>query len=290
MFTYGLRCGATLLLVSAGLLGAEAAKEPSDEKAKTEFLISAVAQSDATLVVLGKRLRGEAATAVLHERLEKAGAEVRTARGFIEVCLRRSEGKEAACEVVLADGKTSLPAAAWFETVLAAHELTLKSLREVPVGPEQIREMIGMLGNEGFAERERATLALARWGKIVLPELEQEEKASEDAEVRARCAKIREAIENAEATALGVLAYIERSGATFLRPGKGFSSFTAQQFSAHLQTKAVLLRCSLTAKPAEFIEKIASMSSLHHASYRVRLADGTETTTREWLKEKFKGE
>jgi len=107
-------------------------------------------------------------------------------------------------------------------------------------------------------------------------------------EVRTRCAHVRQALTDRDHTSAGVLTYIEKSGATFLRPGaRRLGLFTAAEFSAHLQAKAVLQGFSLTRPAAEFIKELASTSTLHGTAYRVRLPDGTERDVKEWLAERF---
>lgn len=151
----------------------------------------------------------------------------------------------------------------------------------------RVKEWTAKLGDADFEAREKATLALAASGRDALPLVEAIEKGSEDLEVRARCAKLREMIAQPEQTAVGVLKHIEGSGLTFLRPGGLRARYDAAGFAKHLQGKAWLAQVSLTCSAREFIEKVATKSSLHGAAYRVRLADGTEKDLADWLEEKF---
>ena len=158
-----------------------------------------------------------------------------------------------------------------------------------PKEPLQTKELLPRLGSESFEEREDATVALIQKGAAALDEIASYEKSTQDAEVQVRCAKIRAAIGNPAQTALGVLALIESSKATFLRPGAArFKVLTGEQFAAHLRAKATFQKFTLTRPAAEFIDEVAAKSTLHGQAYRIKLEDGTEKELKEWLEEKAK--
>ena len=197
--------------------------------------------------------------------------------------------------IVCADGKTRIAMAVWLETTLSAHELTLAQVKAgVQTGPsaqldmERVNALCAQLGDPAFDVREKATAELIRTGPAVAEHLGQLEKETKDPEIAQRCVKIRAALEDLDQTAIGVLRYIEQSGGTFFRPGGRRTDYDGPGFSAHLQGKALLRSLSITAPANEFIDKIASTSSLHNTTYRVRLADGTEMDVKVWLGKRFK--
>ena len=116
------------------------------------------------------------------------------------------------------------------------------------------------------------------------------EKETKDPEIALRCVKIREALEDLDQTALGVLRYIEKSNGRFFRPKGSRTDFDGPHFSAHLQAKAMLFSFSLTRPAKEFVDEIASRSSLRHTAYRIRLPNGTEMDVKEWLGKRFRQE
>lgn len=153
---------------------------------------------------------------------------------------------------------------------------------------ERMKALFTKLGHEDFEEREKAMVELIDMGPGIRDELVKLEKETKDAEVAHRCATIRESLAGVEQTALGVLQYIEKSGGTFFRHGGRRTNFDGPKFAAHLRAKAVLGRFSLTGSAKEFIQKVATTSSLHGTAYRVLLPDGTELDVKEWLGKKYR--
>ncbi len=76
-----------------------------------------------------------------------------------------------------------------------------------------------------------------------------------------------------------LLKEVARSGCTFIRNGKRHS---ARDASAHLKSKW-RHNAHLIDSTEEFIEKIASKSSISGKPYRIRCRGQTEQTTGEWL-------
>jgi len=183
-------------------------------------------------------------------------------------------------------------AAFFISTLLAAGETAS------PKGPPKpdaahIKTLLDALGNDSFDEREKATEELVKLGPAAIDAILAREKESPELEIRARCAKLREAIGDPTATALAVLAKIEKTEATFVRPGASRLSltkhyFTGIEFAKHLRTKAAVQNVTLTTPAGEFVDKIASESALKQTPYTVRLADGTERELRAWLSETLK--
>ncbi len=178
------------------------------------------------------------------------------------------------------------------ETVLFAHELTRTSQTPlVPAPPdraETFNALLAKLGDDSFETREKATMELIRKGPAIKTDLEKAEKDTTDPEVRLRCRQILAALEDVDQTAVGVLEFIEKSEETFLRLGRYRTTYNGPRFSAHLRGKALLAGFSLTGSANKFIEQIASTSSLHGGTYRVRFPDGSETDLKAWLSQKFK--
>ena len=178
--------------------------------------------------------------------------------------------------------------AALFNLTLAAGEAT-------PPKPDaaHLKALLDALGNDSFDEREKATEELVKLGPAAIDAILAREKESADLEIRARCAKLREAIGDPTATALAVLAKIEKTDAMFVRPGASRLSltrhyFSGPEFAKHLRTKATVQNVTLTTPAGEFVEKVASESSIKQAPYTVRLADGTERELKAWLSETLK--
>lgn len=267
--------------------GSAPSDKAADEKAKIEFLLKSLEDSKLEFVRNGGKHTGAKAAEHLRDKWKRAGDKVQTARQFIELCGTKSEMTGDPYQVTLADGKTTIPAAAWLETTLAAHEKA-KAATPAPPDLKRLKECFAKLADESFEEREKATIEIIRMGPAVRAELAKLEADAKDAEVTSRCEKIRKALDDIEATAVGVLRYIEKSNGTFLRPGARHSRYTAERFAAHLQTKAALASFTLTRPAKEFIEQIATKSSLHDTAYRVILPDGTEKDLKEWLGEKFR--
>lgn len=156
-----------------------------------------------------------------------------------------------------------------------------------------LKTLLDALGNESYDEREKATAELVKLGPAAIDAILAREKETADLEIRTRCAKLREAIGDPNATALAVLAKIEKTDGTFVRPGHSRVSltkhwFTGPEFAKHLRAKAAVLNVSLTTPAGEFIEKVASESSIKQQPYRVSLKDGTEKELKDWLGETLK--
>jgi hypothetical protein len=159
--------------------------------------------------------------------------------------------------------------------------------------PEQLKTLIDKLGHDSFDEREKATEELVKLGSAALEAVGAREKESADLEVRARCVQIREAIGDPNATALAVLDKISKSDGMFVRPGSSRISltkhyFTGPEFARHLRKKAALHNFSLSGPAGDFVEKVASESSLKQAPYTIRLNDGSEKELKAWLSETLK--
>ena len=75
-----------------------------------------------------------------------------------------------------------------------------------------------------------------------------------------------------------LLVALERSDATFIRSG---SEYDGRRAAAHLRTKLGSVDRAITAM--QFIDDIASKSSLSGKPYQVRQADGTTTPSRDWF-------
>jgi hypothetical protein len=160
--------------------------------------------------------------------------------------------------------------------------------KPVPViDAKHVKELYQKLGDDSFEVREKATFALIDMGLGIVPELQALVKSSDNPEVKQRIEAIGKAVENLDQTAIAILRYIENSDATFLRPGK-HSKFNGKDFASWLQGKSLLQRVSLTSSAQDFLDKIASESSLHHQPYTVQLPNGTEISLRDWLSKKFK--
>ena len=170
-----------------------------------------------------------------------------------------------------------------------------KPTEPVPTAPapETLKALIDKLGHDSFDEREKATEELVKLGTAALEIVSEHEKKAADLEVRTRCAQIREAIGDPNATALAVLEKIGKSDGMFIRPGASRISltkhyFTGPEFVKHLRRKAALQNFSLSGPAGDFVEKIASESSLRKAPYIVRLNDGSEKELKAWLSETLK--
>lgn len=73
--------------------------------------------------------------------------------------------------------------------------------------------------------------------------------------------------------------FVANSGAVFVRNG---SEHNAQEAADHLAKK--YRRAGRNVKTADdFIDKLASKSSISHKPYYIILADGSELTSRDWL-------
>ena len=75
----------------------------------------------------------------------------------------------------------------------------------------------------------------------------------------------------------------ELEGAVMIRNGKEYS---AEKGASHLRMKFDKAGEGIRSAE-EFIEQLASRSSMSGENYRIRLKDGTTTTTKEWLTEKL---
>lgn len=73
-------------------------------------------------------------------------------------------------------------------------------------------------------------------------------------------------------------------GARFIRNGKDYSPADA---AAHLRRKWQAARRSAADDATRFIDALASTSSVSGQPYRIRFADGRETTVREFLLEEL---
>jgi hypothetical protein len=181
--------------------------------------------------------------------------------------------------------------AEWLNGVLAGIEKPPSSSKPVQAtAPPNVEVLLKKLGEDDFETREKATEALVRMGAPALDDIAKYEKASADPEVQARCAKIRNAIGDPNKTAAHVIETIERSKATFVRPGSKFlgANFDGKGFAAHLRAKAMLQKFELTRSAKDFVDEVATKSSLHNTAYRVVLEDGKEKDLREWLVETIK--
>jgi hypothetical protein len=130
-----------------------------------------------------------------------------------------------------------------------------------------LKTLLDALGNESYDEREKATAELVKLGPAAIDAILAREKETADLEIRARCARLRDAIGDPTATALAVLAKIEKADGTFTRPGHSRISltkhwFTGPEFAKHLRAKAAVLNVTLTTPAGEFVEKVASESSI----------------------------
>jgi len=106
--------------------------DPTAEKAKIEFLLKAIIESKLTFIRNDEQCDAVKAAEHLRTKWNATGNEVKTARQFIELCASKSSTTGKAYEIILADGKTRIPSAAWFETILFAHELTKTILKGKP--------------------------------------------------------------------------------------------------------------------------------------------------------------
>ena len=92
---------------------------------------------------------------------------------------------------------------------------------------------------------------------------------------------VRPAVEEARIAAL--LGAVERSGAQFIRNG---TEYSAQEALHHMEQK--LWWAGSRVKTAEeFIEGIASRSSISGKPYLIRLPDGRQEEAAEWLRGKL---
>ena len=79
-----------------------------------------------------------------------------------------------------------------------------------------------------------------------------------------------------------LLGYVEGSGCEFYRNGTWHDSKAAQ---AHLRDKYRYLAArGLINSTEDFIEKVATQSSLSGEPYRVKCQDGAAVTTNQWLR------
>ncbi|MBI3832537.1 MAG: DUF5329 family protein [Planctomycetes bacterium] len=273
-------------------------REPRPVSAKTEVekiaaLLAAIAGADAkyTFIRNGEKHTGAEAAAHIRTKREKAKDKVKTAKQFIELCATQSEMTGTPYSVLnLADGKT-VPLAEWLNGLLAEMEkLPAPPKAEAAAETPSVEELLKRLGADDFETREKSTEALIRLGAPALDAIAKYEKASADPEVQARCAKIRNAIGDPNRTAAHVLEALEKSNATFLRPGGHLlgSKFDGKNFAAHLRAKAMLQKFELTRPAREFVDEIAEKSSLHDSAYRVVFEDGKEQDLKAWLVETLK--
>lgn len=82
-----------------------------------------------------------------------------------------------------------------------------------------------------------------------------------------------------------LLGYVEGSGCEFYRNGSWNDSRAAQ---AHLRDKyKVLLARNLVDSAEQFIDRVATQSSLSGEAYRVRCNGGSTITSQQWLREEL---
>ena len=285
IFVIALSC-----LRSLGAADAPLTPGQATENEKIEFLLKAIAESKLKFVRNDVQYDAEQGAAHVRGKWEAARDKIASASQFIDECGTKSSMSSKAYEVILDDGKTTIPLAAWLKGVLFSAELWEREhqARPVAIDTGSIKKLVAQLGDDSFEKREQATLALIQMGPAIVPELTRDENESQDAEVKKRCAQIREALKDADQTAVGVLTYIEKSELTFLREGGKHSDFDGPAFSKWLQGKAMLQDVSLTSSAKDFIKRIASKSSLHNTPYQVRLKSGEVLDVREWLAKKYK--
>lgn len=255
------------------------------ESEKIEALIAAIAVSKQTFIRNGDVHSSADAAAHIRKKLEAKKDEIKSARQFIEACGTKSELSGQPYLVRYEDGKTQ-PLAEWLTKTLAAFE---KPPARAAAAAD-MNKYLKLLGDDSFEEREKATEALIRMGAPALEALEKYEKETADPEAQQRCKKIRAAIGDPNRTAAHVLEIIEKSGATFMRPGGRFlgSTFDGPKFAAHLRAKALVQKFELTRPAREFVEEIAQKSSLRDTKYVIVLPDGTPKDLKDWLLEKLK--
>lgn len=258
---------------------------PKSEDEKIAALLAAISSSKLTFIRNGDDHTGAEAAAHLRDKRGKAKDQVKTAKQFIELCATKSEFSDKLYEVKLEDGKT-VPLAGWLTGLLETIEQPLKAADAAAGAAELLKK----LGDEDFEAREKATEALIRLGAPALEQIAKFEKESDDPEVKQRCAKIRAGIGDPNRTAAHALEAIEKSNATFMRPGGRMlgSTFDGRGFAAHLRAKAMLQKFELTRSAKDFVDEVATKSSLHNTAYRVLLEDGKEKDLREWLVETLK--
>jgi uncharacterized protein DUF5329 len=80
-----------------------------------------------------------------------------------------------------------------------------------------------------------------------------------------------------------LLAVVDQSGATFIREGKEYSAAEGRR---HLERK-LWFAGSRVETAEDFIDKIASRSSITGRPYLVRLPSGKESETGVWLRQKL---
>lgn len=167
---------------------------------------------------------------------------------------------------------------------------TIEAKPTAALDEKAVAAELDQLGHEDFATRERATENLIRRGAPVRALLEKREAASTDPEVKERCKRISAALGNPNATGVQVLKAIEESKDVFVRPGGRVlgGTFDGPTFANHLRTKASLQQVLVTIPAREFVEKVATQSSLHNSAYSVRMEDGTEMLLKDWLEKKIK--
>jgi hypothetical protein len=154
--------------------------------------------------------------------------------------------------------------------LLGPTSLTAGKSAEFKLGDESYFVLLEALDNELVGE-DSATLVFSDTlptdeapPKVTASEAEQEP----DAELEA--AKIEQLIEH-----VGSL-----EGAVFIRNGE---EHTPTEAAAHLRRKWEAAGGRITSAQ-QFIEQLASKSSVSGETYRIRLADGTETTSGEYLR------
>lgn len=115
-----------LLSLRAGLVfAADSSANPAAEKMKIEFLLRAVSESKLTFIRNGVSYDGPKAADHLRMKWDAARDKITSAAQFIDLCATKSSVSGETYEILLSDGKTRVPTAAWLSTVLYAHELTL---------------------------------------------------------------------------------------------------------------------------------------------------------------------
>jgi len=280
------RCVLPFLFASLICIAEEQpAPAQATELSKIEALVEAVELSKQTFIRNGEAHSGADAAAHIRKKLEAKKDEIKSARQFIEVCGTKSELSGQPYLVRFEDGKTQ-PLAEWLTKTLAAIE---KPPARVAAAAD-MNKYLKLLGDDSFEEREKATEALILMGAPALEALEKHEKETADPEVKQRCKQVRAAIGDPNKTAAHVLEAIEKSGATFVRPGGRFlgSTFDGPKFAAHLRTKALVQKFELTRPACEFVEEVAHKSSLRDTKYAIVLPDGTQKDLKDWLAEKLK--
>lgn len=84
---------------------------------------------------------------------------------------------------------------------------------------------------------------------------------------------------------LYLLGFVERSGCQFYRNGSWYNSKKAQE---HLRDKCNFLAAKGQINTAEdFIEKVATTSSVTNQPYMVRCSDGVVVSTNRWLRDEL---